>query len=179
MHRFILLLLLLSFSCATKDTYEPSVYYDAKNKDSLLTSIITHVYTAPPYTSMEDRFKPEHRDFYSQLTHKFSIHKLYIDEKGKHYFLLLRPGPKSDEQRGVGGYFFVNANFRLTGFREIFVTPLLHEAEVKDKGLFLFDKMVKNEISEYLKMKSYVQWPNEVSRYDTTTYEWKLDTLAN
>jgi hypothetical protein len=60
-------------------------------------------------------------------------------------------------------------------FREIFVTPLLLDSVARGRGRFLFDKMVNNDLGEYIKMKTYVQWPNPVSYYDTTTYEWKMD----
>jgi hypothetical protein len=175
MKRFNLLLICIAcFACASKDKYDPSKYYDARSKDSLLTSIIAHIYTTPPYTEKQDRFKPEHKKFYSSLVSKFALEKLFAGDKGKHYFFVIRPGNKSDEMRGVGGYFNVDQNFQLTQFREVFVTPLLSDKEVKEKGYFLFDKMAKDELSEFLKMKSYVQWPNEISEYDTITYEWKL-----
>jgi hypothetical protein len=178
MNRFTILIFVVFLFCSSRDKYDPSTYYSAQEKDALLTSIINYVFTAPPYVSMEDRFKPENREFYSGLTAKFSFEKLYVEDDGTHFFLVLRPGPKSDESRGVGGHFKKGDDFQLKNFQEVFVTPLLSHAESKEKGSFLFDKMVKNEIDDYLKMKSYVQWPNELSWYDTTTYEWKLNSIT-
>ena len=61
----------------------------------------------------------------------------------------------------------------LTDFREVFVTPLLTDDEVKKRGGFLFDEMVKTRnIDQYVSMKTYIQWPNELSTYDTAKYEW-------
>ena len=161
-------------ACNTSDRYDMGTYYNAHEKDALLASIISYIYTAPDYTEMKDRFKPEHRNFYGELTSKFVIKKFYVANDGTHYFFLLRPAPRADENRGVGGYFKRGKNFELTGFREVFVTPLLPTAEAEKRGSFLFEKMVEGKVAEYLKMKSYVQWPNELSKYDTTTYEWKL-----
>jgi hypothetical protein len=164
----------LIISCSSKDKYDVSRYYDLKEQDALLTSIITYIFIAPPYTLMKDRFKPQHRSFYSSQTPKFSIKKFYKSEGGTCFFLVLRPGFNLGEKRAVGGSFKMKGNFQLSGFREVFVTPTLTENEALTKGAFLFDEMVKGEIEKDLKMQSYVQWPNEASYYDTTSYEWKL-----
>jgi hypothetical protein len=172
-----LLIILFGISliaCSTKNKYEISTYYDAHQKDALLTSIISYIFIAPPYTSMEDRFKPEHREFYHSATSKFSFQKLYVADDGTHYFFLLRPAPRDDEKRGVGGYFKCDKDFRLTGFREAFVTPILKQKEAEERGAFLFDKMVKEDLDKYLPMQTYVEWPNPRTYYDTVAYEWKL-----
>ncbi|MEO7990804.1 MAG: hypothetical protein ABI663_14745 [Chryseolinea sp.] len=170
----ILIFSIVIVSCNTKNKYDVARYYDSAQQDAILANIITYIYIAPPYTLMKDRFKPEHKKFYLELTPKFSFDKFYTAEDDTIYFYVIRPGTKIGDNRGVGGYFKMNKNFELSDFREVFVTPVLPEAEIKTKGAFLFDKMVKGELDEYLKMKSYVQWPNPASYYDTTLYEWRL-----
>ncbi|HMI67057.1 MAG TPA: hypothetical protein VK517_13520 [Cyclobacteriaceae bacterium] len=167
---------LLFAGCSTRDKYDVVNYHGVPEQDSVLTSIVAYIFTAPPYTSMNDRFKPEHRSYYLLQTPRFSIDKYFVSEDGTHYFHVIRPGPKVDEKRGVGGHFKMNQSYRLTNFREVFVTPLLTEEEVKKRGGFLFDEMVKGTVEPYLKMKMYVQWPNEISVYDTVSYQWKLKT---
>ena len=171
---FTLIPILLILGCSTKDKYDVTRYHGVIEQDSVLASIITYIYTAPVYTSMKDRLKPEHRNFYSSLTPKFSILKYFVAEDGTHYFYVIRPAAKIGDKRGVGGHFKMNHQFQLSGFREIFVTPILPEEELKTRCAFLFDEMVKGNISNYLKMPTYVQWPNEISIYDTSAYEWKL-----
>jgi hypothetical protein len=168
---------LLLFSCSRSNKYDIANYYNAKQQDSVLANIVTYIFIAPPYMSMKDRFKQQHRKFYtsSAVLNKFAIDQFYINKNGVNYFFVVRPGVKPTDKRGVGGYFKMNSENQIINFREIFITPILPEEEVRSKGKYLFDKMVKGEIDEYLKMKSYVQWPNEVSRYDTTTYEWVID----
>ncbi len=173
MKNLILGLTFLLLNCSSKDKYDVSRYHDAKEQDEMLTSIITYIFDAPPLTSMEDRFKPEHRNYYSNLASRFSIEKYFITEDGTHYFYVIRPAPSRLEKRGVGGHFRVTDDFLLTDFREIFVTPILPEADVKGRCAFLFDEMVKGTLGQYLAMESYMQWPNPVSYYDTITYEWK------
>ncbi len=169
-----LILLLLVAACSSKDKYDVSRYYDGKEQDEVLTSIITYLFSAPTYVSMADRFKPEYRNYYSSIASKFSIEKYFIAEDGTHYFYVIRPAPNINERRAVGGYFRMKDKYQLTDFREVFVTPILSAEEIKGRCSFLFDEMVKGSVDQYLTMESYVQWPNPISYYDTLTYEWKL-----
>src|SRR5207245_2883580 len=112
--------------------------------------------------------------FYNFSSAKFSIDKYYVAPDGTHYFYVIRPAPRTTEKRGVGGYFKLNDNYQLTGFREVFVTQIMTEDDIKTKCAFLFDEMVKGNINKYLDMGSYIQWPNKISQYDTVAYEWKM-----
>ena len=163
----------LIIGCSSRDRYDPLRNLDVAQRDSVLTGIVTYVFVAPPYTSMKDRFQLQHRHFYDSLRTRFSLEKYFVALDGTHFFYLVRPAPKVTEKRGVGGYFKVSSR-HLTGFREVFVTPILPENEVKGKCAFLFDEMVKGNIEKYLGMEAYVQWPNKISAYDTTAYEWKM-----
>lgn len=170
----VLIVILILAGCTSKDKYDVTRYYDAKQQNQVLTSLVTFIFDAPPLTPMSDRFKPEHRNFYSFTASRFSIEKYFIAEDGTHYFYVIRPAPSPQEKRGVGGHFRMKDGYQLTEFSEVFVTPILPEADVKGRCAFLFDEMVKGTIDKYLTMESYVQWPNPASYYDSTTYEWKL-----
>lgn len=165
---------MLFVGCSTRNKYDVADYISGEERDSLLTGVIAHVYTAPVYVLMKDRLNPEHRRYYASLIPDFSINQYFISENGTHYFYVIRPGSKSGDTRAVGGSFRVGHNYQLSGFREVFVTPVLPKEELTNRCGFLFDEMVKGTIGPYLKMKTYVQWPNEVTAYDTMTYEWKL-----
>lgn len=173
MKKVVWVSLLVLTGCAMKDKYDVTKYYNLKEQDEILASIVAYVFTAPPYVKMNDRLKPEFRSYYLTITSKFAIDKYYIAEDGTHYFYIVRPGPKMGEKRGVGGHFKLGDNYQLSEFREEFVTPLLPERDVRGRCAFLFDEMVKGNLSEYLKMETYVQWPNPVSYYDTINYEWR------
>jgi len=178
MKRYRLVLIAFVFvACSSKDKYSPDNYYTKDQQASTLANIVTYIFIAPPYTAMKDRFLPEHRKFYTDptLLAKFRLDQYYISNDGMNYFLVLRPGPKVGEIRAVGGRFRRQGNLEVADFREVFVTPILPEKEAQTKGAFLFDRMVKGDVDEYLKMKSYVQWPNAASYYDSTKYEWVLD----
>lgn len=173
MGRVMICIFLALVSCTSKDVYDVNNFYDLKEQDEILTGIVTYIFEAPPYTLMPDRFKPEHRNFYSLASAKFKILKFFIGPDGTHYFYVLRPS-SSGNKRGAGGHFRLDKNLKISDFREVFVTPALPESEVTGRCAFLFDEMVKGKLEPYLKMPTYVQWPNEASYYDTVTYEWKL-----
>jgi len=164
-------------ACSTKDKYDVARYYNPQEQDAVLTSIVSYVFVAPPYTAMKDRFKDNHRVFYSEAASRFSIVKYYIADDGTHYFYIIRPGTKSTEKRGVGGYFKMDKGdktFMLKNFHEVFVTQVMTESDLKDRCAFLFDEMVKHNIAKFLPMTTYIQWPNPITYYDTITYEWKM-----
>jgi hypothetical protein len=165
---------LLLLSCSPKDPYQVAAYLNPQEQDEVLTSIVTYILDAPPYTAMKDRFAREHRFFYSKLTPRFSIEKYFKASDGTHYFYVIRPTPNANEKRAVGGHFSLKENFQLADFKEVFVTPALPVGEIKGRCSFLFEEMIKGDIEKYLAMESYVQWPNVVSYYDTITYEWKM-----
>jgi hypothetical protein len=169
-----LLIGLIIASCSAKDKYDVARYYDLPQQDKLLTHILTFMLDAPPSVPMKERFDSKHYNYYSFQTSKFSIVKYFIADDGTHYFYIMRPTSVPGEKRGVGGHFKMNKDFQLTDFREVFVTTAQPEKDIKEKSAFLFDEMVKGDITKYLSMTTYVQWPNEASYYDTLTYEWKL-----
>ncbi len=125
---------------------------------------------------MKDRFKPEFKEFYDTNSKKlFSLDRLYIDDKGRHYYLVIRPSSSTSEKRAAGGYFDLAEDKSFKNFRETFVTPSDNDSTARAKGRFLFDQMVKGDLQRFLKMGTYVQWPNAASYYDTTKYEWVMD----
>ncbi|HRI78597.1 MAG TPA: hypothetical protein PLR06_03600 [Cyclobacteriaceae bacterium] len=174
MRKVLVIVLCMLTGCTTRKPYSPAEYLKPAEQNEVLTSIIAYIFVAPTYVKMEERFKPDHRPYYSSLTSRFSLEKYFIAEDGTHYFYIIRPGPSESEKRGVGGHFKMGDQYQLSNFREEFVTPLLPEADVKGRCSFLFEEMISNHLDQYLKMETYIQWPNAISYYDTITYEWKL-----
>jgi hypothetical protein len=172
--RLFFVLLFLAAGCQPKDPYDVSKYYSLSEQERVLAAIVTYILDAPPLTKMQDRFNEKHHGYYAAAAATFQIDKYFISKEGLHYFYVIRPTPNPAEKRGVGGHFRMNGDFRVSDFREEFVTPILPEAEVKGRCGFLFDEMVKGTLSQYLEMPSYVQWPNAITYYDSSTYEWKL-----
>lgn len=178
MKRLFLLILLIVTVCIScslkKDKFSPDTYFDAAERDTVLVGILSHILLPPPYVNGIDRIKPKYHIYYYEQSIKFELDKLFREEKSdKYYFLVYRPGNKPGELRGVGGSFKLDSDFNFKYFREVFVTPILPQAEARKRSEFLFQEMQNNQIEQYLKMKTYVDWPNEISYYDTLSFEWK------
>lgn len=174
MNKFIIAGLIVLIGCKSKDQYDVSNYYNSDDQKRVLTGIVTYIFEAPPQTLMQDRFQPKHQNYYSFHSNKFAIVKYFISNDSVHYFYVMRPGPKIAERRAVGGHFRMTKDFKITDFREVFVTQLMSEEEVKGKSVFLFDDLVKGDIKKDLVMSSYIQWPNPAAYYDSIKYEWAL-----
>ena len=170
----ILILLFIFISCNTRDKYDVNRYFNLADQDEILISIIAHIFTPPTYVSKQDRLKPEHRPHYAELAPKFKIIKYYISDEGTHYFYLIRPSSIASERRGAAGHFKLKKDYQLSEFKEEFVTTVMSEEDLKSKAAFLFDEMVKGNLDKFIGMKAYIQWPNEISEYDTINHEWKL-----
>ncbi len=170
----VFLSLLALIACSAERNYDPSHYYSNEEQQKLLSRIVTYIYTTPPYTSKQDRFKPEHEVYYDSVSKVFALDQLFVNDQGEHFYLIVRPGPHKGEFRGAGGHFNLAEGMHLTGFREDFVTPIYGREEVQEKSRFLFDQLALGKLEPYLRMSSYVQWPNPASSYDTLNYEWTL-----
>jgi hypothetical protein len=120
-----------------------------------------------------DRLDKKYESFYSNEAKKFAIGRYFISDDSTHYFYVIRPARfSSEKERGVGGKLKLDKNLRITMLKEVFVTPLLSNEEVKIKGDFLFPELEKGNIDKFLKMKTYVEWPDERTEYDTSSHEW-------
>ncbi len=170
---------ILLISCSKKDKYAINTYYNSEQQNDRLAEVITYIYSAPTFTKMEDRFEDKHKSYYRSLTSKFEVVKYFISTDSIHYYYVIRPSSIASERRAVGGHFKIGKNLKLVNFKEEFVTRVMTEEDLKHKSSFLFDEMVKGNLKKFIAMKHYIQWPNEVSYYDSISYEWKIKARDN
>lgn len=171
----LLLISVVMFACQN-NTNKVSKYYSDTERDTLLTNIITYIYTKPTYATNATRFQAQFRKYYVQSLPKFSLENYYIAPDSTHYFFLIRPvGNTLKYRRGVLGKFKLKNDGSLmpTNFEEIVNTPHLEEALVKERGAFLFKELVKTgNLDKYLGMKDYIEWPDARLVYDKNINEW-------
>lgn len=172
----LLLISVVMFACQN-NTNKVSKYYSDTERDTLLTNIITYIYTKPTYATNATRFQSQFRKYYVQSLPKFSLENYFIALDSTHYFFLIRPvGNTLKYRRGVLGKFKLkNADGSLmpTDFEEIVNTPHLEEALVKERGAFLFKELIKTgNLDKYLGMKDYIEWPDARLVYDKKINEW-------
>ncbi len=163
------------FSCGNNlKQYEVSNFIETGKQDSLLTDIITYVYSWPKEAKSHTRFEAEHREYYIEQLSKFKWIYYYVSPEGKHHFYVLRPARSlHGHKRGVAGTYYLNSEGKITDFFEVFNTPLLPEEEIKEKGKILFKELIeKGSVESYIGNIEWVEFPYENSYYDTTNYEW-------
>jgi hypothetical protein len=169
---FLTSICLITLSCQP-DKYSVNAYFDKTQQDSLLTNIVTYIYSKAPQSDNETRFQPQFRKFYVAVLPKFSIQNYYIAPDSTHYFFVIRPVGGLPYKRGVIGRYKLGKKGMPTNFEEVVNTPHLEEKLVKERGKFLFTELIKNgNLDKYLSMKHYVEWPDANLVYDKKLNEW-------
>lgn len=174
MKYFVLFFCAIVLVCCTSSRNE---FYNAYNKlqqDSLLTNIVTYVYINAPESTDSTKWQPKFRSFYEKNLYKFTMEDYTIAPNGWHYFFMIRPVGNSEKRRGVIGKFRLKPGSLMpTDFEEVVNTPHLNNDEVKERGAFLFNMLVKNDnLDKYLGMKHYVEWPDSTLVYDKNMNKW-------
>ena len=166
------LLVLLACTANKKDTIDG--YHNEAESKKILAQVVRYNYYNEGIPS-QDRFQEKYNEKYEKVLLGFSIYKYAIGKDNFHYFVLNRVHHK-DKHRAVGGRLKLNDQNSIVFYEETFVTPLLSKNELDSKSDFLFDELVKHGKiqDDFLKMKQYVEWPNENQKYDTVKHEWIL-----
>jgi hypothetical protein len=166
------LLTLLACTANKKDTIDD--YHNEAESKKILAQVVRYNYYNEGIPS-QDRVLETYNEKYEKVLPSFSIYKYAVGKDDFHCFVLYRLHHK-DRYRAVGGRLKLNDQNRVIVYEEIFVTPLLPKNELDSKSDFLFDELVKHGKIEddFLKMKQYVEWPNENQKYDTVKHEWIL-----
>jgi hypothetical protein len=158
------------------DKYDVSSYYNRSEQDSLLADIITYIYVRAPYAEWDTRFEPKFRKYYVSQLRDFKFDRYYRDEKGTHYYYIIRPARSAEGNiRGVGGKFSLNASGKIVSFEEMFNTPVASLVDLQNRGRELFARMIKSgNVDDYLSHPDYIEWPDEMTYYDTLKHEWLI-----
>lgn len=173
------LLAAVLFSCQS-NKYDVSNYFSDSQQDTLLTNIITYVFTKAPNATNETRFDAQYRQFYVKNLPNFRIEKYYQTPDGWNYFFMIRPvGNSPKYKRGVLGKFRLKKATADTNslmpevFEEVANTPHLEEKILIERGNFLFQELIKKgNLDNYLAMKHYIEWPDATLVYDKKLNEW-------
>jgi len=171
---FLFFLSLIVVSC--KNKFNVNAYHNNRQRDSLLVDIITFIYVRAPQSNSQTRFDPQFRKYYVAQLGKFQFEKYFVDQRGTHYFYLIRPARSaSGSMRGVGGKFRLDVKGRITSFEEIFNTPAATLPILQERGAELFSHLInRGHIDDYLKHPDYIEWPDQMTYYDTLQHEWRI-----
>ena len=172
---FGLFIIISILSCQSKSS-KFNIYLSDDQQDSLLTNIVTYIYTLAPNATPETKFQAQFKGFYTKNISKFTLENLQQSPNGWTYFFVIRPVGGSNFKRGVLGKFKLKENSTTpTEFEEIANTPHLKEEIVKERGAYLFQELLKNgNLNAQIPMKQYIEWPDEHLAYDKKVHEWKI-----
>jgi len=170
---FALFALLSMASCHKKD--EVAYYFNKEQQDTLTTNIMTFVAENPPFANDTTRFQAKYNNYYWMRLPSYKLVKLEMKEDSTWYYFLTRPVANILVfQRGVIGTFKLKkGSLKPYDFKEVVNTPHLKEAEVLERGAFLFREFKnKGKLDEYMVMKDYIQWPDSTLQYNETINRW-------
>lgn len=165
--------LLALASCHKKD--EVAYYFNEAQQDTLTTNIMTFVAENPPFANDTTRFQPKYNNYYWMRLPSYKLVKLEMKEDSTWYYFLVRPVANLQVfQRGVVGTFKLRpGSLKPYAFKEVVNTPHLKEAEVLERGSFLFRELKKNgKLDEYFVMKDYIAWPDSSLQYNNHINRW-------
>lgn len=171
----VLIIIIFFFSISCKSgKHQASNYYTDSERDSLLTNIITYIYSPAPDATNSTKWQPKFRSYYKNSLPSFHLQNYTIGENSWNYYFVIRPVGGSIKRRGVIGKFKLEKGSLMpTDFEETINTPHLDEEIVRERGAFLFEELVRNgNLNKYLKMEQYIQWPDSSLVYDKKTNNW-------
>jgi hypothetical protein len=136
---------------------------------------MTFVAENPPFANDTTRFQAKYNNYYWMRLPSYKLVKLEMKKDSTWYYFLTRPVANLQVfQRGVIGTFKLKSgSLKPYEFKEVVNTPHLKEAEVLERGAFLFRELKNNgKLDEYLVMKDYIQWPDSTLQYNQEINRW-------
>lgn len=155
--------------------YNVEEYFPGRQKDTLLTNMVTYIYRRPADATVETRTDPRYRSFYVRSAERFEYVYHEMDDSGTHYYYLIRPARNLERTfRGVGGRFTTNENLELVTFEEIFNTTIMDLPSLREKGLLLFEEMLhEGNVDRFIADQNLVEWPDHRLKYNKERREWR------
>jgi len=167
------------FSCESKTKYSPDKYLSEKEQSQILYTTIRHLGHLPKKGTHENKFDAVFDEYYSNLVLDFNFEAYYKDG-GFEYLLVSRIAPSLIEKKvAIGIKIKRNQTGELEYYEEVFRTWKFEIPEMQEKGLMLFDKIVKGEdLSPYYIQNSapeeFIEFPDDKVYFDVEEKRWKL-----
>lgn len=175
---FLVAFLIVAFSCQKADKYDPAKQLSEAEQANILLSTVRYLGHLPKKGSLDTKFEDRFDVYYSQLAKDFTL-DAYYQQDGYEYFLASRIAPSLKVKKVATGVKMKrDAIGQITYYEEVFRTWKFEEAELQQKSMMLFDKMVNGEsLTAYLPKHSgneeYIEFPNETVSYDLQNRVWK------
>jgi hypothetical protein len=181
--------LYLGIICMVITSCEPNNYsadqLEQTQKDSLLYSMVRHFGKLPKrHASHKNKFEERFDDHYRNHAGEHKVLAYYSTSDGKEYLLVQREAPSLHKKFVATGIVFEREGDSLLYYEEVFRSWKMPEAELKEKGLMLFDMMVKGEdLSPFYPQHSgeeeYIEFPDARNAFDSKSRRWLHPSLVS
>jgi hypothetical protein len=136
-----------------------------------MVDVVTYIATQEGINPHQ-RFDKMYRPAYRELAKRFEYDQYFISEKDSTHYILLMRRVRNEKVRAVGVKMKLKDQ-RIVDFEEAFVSPAVTYEEARGRGRFIWKEWIKTgTIEQYMKMKSYIEWPGTRYRYDKTAHKW-------
>jgi len=182
-----LLLIIIFCSCAKKKSNDPFDYMDRKRQEQVIQKFVRYAVKLAPASSRTTMFDLEFNEYYDRAARELNLMYLKEQQGGGYYFLFSRPARSINPMfEGVGGRFILNDKDSLVEYEEVFRTWKMEEKDLKSRGKFLFEKMIKAEdLSPFyskLAGDKYIEFPDDRFHFDKNEKKWvdsSGDSISN
>jgi hypothetical protein len=177
----LLLGLLAVSSCNQKDPYHPDRHLSNSEQQQILLTTVRYLGHLPRRATQATKFDPAFDEYYSKLALDFNMEG-YFEKDGYEYFLASRIAPSLIVKKVATGVKMQrDPEGNICYYEEVFRTWKFEVPETQEKGLMLFDKMVKGEdLSPYYPQNSgndeYIEFPDAKVTYDVQNRIWKINS---
>lgn len=173
----MLLIIMLGACTSPNKSYAPEAQLSDREQKEILYTTIRYLGHLPKKGNHENKFEATFDEYYSKLALDYTL-EAYHQKDGFEYFLVSRIAPSFKEKKVATGVKMQrNATGELEYYEEVFRTWKFEIPEMQEKGLMLFDKMVKGEdLSPYYNANSgheeYIEFPDGKVQYDIIQRRW-------
>lgn len=178
----LFLVLIILFSCESGSKYDPRKNLSEKEQRQILLTSIRYMGHLPKKANHQTKFDQVYDEYYSKLALDYSL-EAYYKKNGYEYFLASRIAPSLKVKKvAVGVKMKRTPDGQLEYYEEVFRTWKFEIPEMLEKGLMLFDKMVKGEdLSPYYPQNSgneeYIEFPDAKVYFNVEERRWKIDSI--
>lgn len=148
---------------------------DESLREEILLQTAAYVLKPPAKVKGLSRLDSTHRAHYQEQVASLQPIAFATDSTGRHYLLLYRPARNiHGHRRGVAVSYLLDPDSRkLTGFREIFNTPMQPDLEIAAHGRELLTWYLQHgNLDTYIGRTDILDFPSADFYYDTLQYEW-------
>lgn len=166
--------------CGSKGRYDPERYLSPTERQQIILTTVRYLGHLPKKGTHDNKFESQFDEYYSGLALDFNM-EAYFEKDGYEYFLVSRIAPSLKVKKVATGVKMQrDKNGSLIYYEEVFRTWKFEVPEMLEKGLMLFDKMVKGEdLSPYYPQNSgveeYIEFPDVKIYYDTNSRRWLIE----